>query len=109
MSIENEKTNVVSEVSVNTNYKPYWNLIYNSNILNLEIYQLNNLGKREYIPYEIEDLKIKFKYSIVEIDKNLLTEYIFSMLNHRLIRVRQESIDFIREFNFILFNGEQYI
>ena len=98
-----------SDASENANNKPYWNLIYNSNILNLEIYQLNNLECKEYIPYEIENLKIKFKYSNIELDRNVFTDYIFSMLNNRLIRVRQESIDFIREFNFILFTGEQYV
>ena len=91
-----------SGVSMNTGKVKYCNLIYNSEILKLTIFQDNYERFEGYNPKYNNNLTIRFTGLEKELSREDLTTYILSMLDNRLKRVRLESINFIKYFNRIL-------
>ena len=102
MSNENEKTNVVSDVSVKTVRKfNFHETIYKSEILRLEISHFYDDSMDTY-PSNIDNIYFHLTDYLIELDRDELTLYIMSMLNHPLKRIRYETIDFVKRFNKLL-------
>ena len=102
MSEKNKEKNDVSAVSLNTRKNSYCNLIYNSEILKLTIFQKNPVCHENYNPKYNNSIEIKLTSLGKTLSRKELTTYILNMLNNKLNRVRKEAINFVREYNKML-------
>ena len=108
MSQFKEINSNVSDASVNAENFNYVNLIYNSEILKLTIYQNSNVLFDGYESDSPDKLIIRFSGLEKELNKKELTIYILSMLDNKLKRVRQEAIEFVNYYNKILIENKYY-